>query len=75
MSHADVIVGTLAAILATSVLVASSGDAVQPRQSCAESVISELVTQSTTLKTIQHQTRRARNLAEQIVTERVQDER
>ena len=65
----------LAAILATSVLVASSGDAVQTRQSCAESVISELVTQSTTLKTIQHQTRRARNLAEQIVTERVQDER
>ena len=77
MTH-EIIVGALAAVLAASVLVASTdtGDRVRPSpSSCAETLVGELMSQHHTLKTLSGRTRRARDIAEGIMKERAQRER
>ena len=72
MTH-ELIVGAIAAVLAASVLVASTdtGDRVQQSpSSCAETLVGELMSQHHTLKTLSGRTRRARDIAEGIIKER-----
>lgn len=74
MTH-EIIVGAIAAVLAASVLVASTdtGDRARPAgSSCAETLVSELMSQQHTLKALSGRTRRARDIAEGIVKERAQ---
>lgn len=74
MTH-EIIVGAIAAVLAASVLVASTdtGDRVRKSpSSCAETLVSELMSQQQTLKTLSGRTRHARDIAEGIIKERAQ---
>ena len=78
MSYPDFVIGVVAAALAGLLLLFSGGADQKkrlPEKSCAESVISELVTQQTTLKNLKRDARRARSMAEELADEGSDDGR